>query len=106
MAMPKAYFLVRAVVEEKLRQKFDHWYATDHLPWAMSAFKAEKAWRFWSTAEAGVHYAMYEFADQGKLDAAMKAPALKELIADFDKSWPSGVTRTRDLLTLAEERTG
>jgi hypothetical protein len=26
------------------------------------------------------------------------------LIADFDKSWPSGVTRSRDLLTLAEER--
>jgi hypothetical protein len=23
---------------------------------------------------------------------------------DYDKTWPSGVTRTRDMLTLAEER--
>ena len=41
--MPKAYFMVRAVVDEPLRQKFDHWYSTDHLPWALKDFKAEKA---------------------------------------------------------------
>ena len=54
--------------------------------------------------EAGVHYAVYQFADQGKLDAAMKDEVLKPLIADFDKNWPAGVTRSRDELTLAEER--
>jgi hypothetical protein len=104
--MPKAYFMVRAVVAEALRQKFDRWYATDHLPWAFKDFKAEKAWRFWSTLDAGVHYAVYQFADQGKLDAAMKDDVLKPLIADFDKNWPAGVTRSRDMLTLAEERMG
>jgi hypothetical protein len=102
--MPKAYFMVRAVVEEPHRQKFDHWYSTDHLPRALADFKAEKGWRFWSTADAGVHYAVYQFADPAKLDAAMKSPEFKELIADFDRSWPSGVTRTRDLMNLAEER--
>jgi hypothetical protein len=30
--MPKSFFLVRAVVAEPLRSKFDHWYSTDHLP--------------------------------------------------------------------------
>ncbi len=101
--MPKAYFMVRAVVEEPLRQEFDRWYSSHHLPMALKDFAAEKAWRFWSTADAGVHYAVYQFADEGKLKAAMKDAILKPLIADFDKSWPSGVTRTRDLLALAEE---
>ena len=102
--MPKAYFMVRSVVEPPLRQKFDHWYSTDHLPRALADFKAEKAWRFWSTADAGVHYAVYQFTDPVKLDAAMKSSEFKALIADFDKSFPTGVTRTRDLLNLAEER--
>lgn len=102
--MPKAYFMVRAVVEAALREKFDRWYSTDHLPWALKDFRAEKAWRFWSTVDANVHYAVYQFADEAKLKAAMRDEVLKPLIADFDKSWPSGVTRSRDLLTLAEAR--
>jgi hypothetical protein len=101
--MAKAYFVVRAVVAEPLRQKFDHWYSTDHLPMALAAFKAEKGWRFWSTADASVHYAVYQFADQAKLDAAMQDDVLKALIADFDKNFPT-VARTRDVLTMAEER--
>ena len=101
--MAKAYFMVRAVVEEPLRQKFDHWYSTHHLPMALKDFKAEQAWRYWSTLDAGVHYAIYQFADQAKLDAAMKDEVLKPLIADFDKDWPTGVARSRDKLVLAEE---
>jgi hypothetical protein len=102
--MPHAYFMVRAVVEEPLRQKFDEWYAKHHLPMALAAFKAEKAWRFWSAAEAGVHYAVYRFGDRARLDAAVEASSFKDLIADFDQAWPSGVTRTRDMLDLVEER--
>ena len=101
--MPKAYFMVRAVVAEGLRQKFDHWYSTDHLPRALKDFKAEKGWRFWSTTDPAVHYAVYQFADPAKLGAAMKDEVLKPLIADFDKNFPT-VARTRDLLTMAEER--
>jgi hypothetical protein len=104
--MAKAYFIVRAVVIEPLRQKFDHWYSTDHLPRALADFKAEKAWRFWSTVDAAVHYAVYQFADMARLDAAMKSDALKALIADFDQTWPAGVTRTRDIVNLVEERSG
>ena len=71
--MPKAYFMVRAVVTEPLRSKFDHWYSTDHLPRAIAGFKAEKGWRFWSTTDAGVHYAVYRFTDTAALEAAMKS---------------------------------
>ena len=104
--MPKAYFMVRSVVEEPLRQKFDHWYSTHHLPMALAEFKAEKCWRFWSAVDAAVHYAVYQFPDMARLDAAMKSQGFRGLVADFDQAWPSGVTRTRDLLALAEERSG
>lgn len=100
----KAFFIVRAVVAEPLRDKFDHWYSTDHLPRALNDFKAEKCWRFWSHAEAGVHYAVYQFADKARLDQALASAEFKELVADFNRSWPEGVTRTRDVVTLIEER--
>ena len=102
--MPKAYFMVRSMVDEPLRQKFDHWYSTHHLPMALNDFKAEKSWRFWSKPDPGVHYAVYEFAEMAKLDAALKSDAFKALVADYDKAWPSGVTRTRDMMTMVEER--
>ena len=104
--MPKAYFAVRAVVDEPLRQKFDQWYSGHHLPMALAEFKAEKAWRFWSTVEPGVHYAVYQFADRTRLDAAIKSEGFKGLVVDFDQAWPSGVSRSRDLVELVEERTG
>jgi hypothetical protein len=100
------FFLVRAVVAAPLREKFDHWYATDHLPWAVKAFKCEKAWRFWSVGDEGVHYAVYRFVDKAACDAALGGSELKALITDFDKTWPQGVTRTRDVVTLVEERGG
>src|ERR1700689_3122803 len=74
--MAKAYFMVRSVVEEPLRQKFDHWYSTHHLPMALEEFKAEKCWRFWSAVDAAVHYAVYQFPDMARLDAAMKSQGL------------------------------
>jgi hypothetical protein len=102
----RAYLMVRSVVEERLRQKFDHWYASDHLPKDVATFKAEKAWRFWSIVDPGVHYAVYQFADRTRLDVALKSDAVAALRKEFDAAWPSGVTRTRDVLTLVEERSG
>ena len=105
--MPKAYFVVRSVVEPPLRQRFDQWYSSHHLPMALSEFKCEKCWRFWSAAEAGVHYAAYQFADMAQLDAAHRIPTVsKLLVTDFDQAWPHGVSRTRDRLELVEERSG
>jgi hypothetical protein len=104
--MSKACFIVRAVVAADQRDRFDRWYATDHLPRALVDFKAEKAWRGWSTVEQGVHYAFYEFADLPRLDAALKSDAFKALVADFDRNFPQGVTRTRDILPVAEELGG
>jgi hypothetical protein len=38
------------------------------------------------------------------MDAALAGQDLKDLIADFDRNWPAGVTRTRDKMVLSEER--
>jgi len=101
--MSKAFFMVRSVVVEPLRKEFDAWYSQHHLPMALAEFKCEKCSRFWSAADAGVHYAVYQFADLARLDAALASAGFKALVADFDKAWPDGVTRTRDKLTLVEE---
>ena len=62
--MGKAYLVVRAEVPDQAdRAPFDHWYATDHLPWAIRVFGARRGWRCWSRADPAVHYAFYEFAD-------------------------------------------
>jgi hypothetical protein len=104
--MPRAFFIVRAVVAEPLRQKFDRWYSERHLPMALTEFKCEKCWRFWSAADAGVHYAVYQFADMTRLDATLASQGFKSLVADFDATWSEGVTRTRDKVTLVEELAG
>ena len=103
-AMPATVFIVRAVVAPQLRDKFDHWYAADHLPWACRVFKCESAWRGWSTMEDGVHYDVYRFDDKAACDRALGSDGFKDMIADFNKAWPEGVTRSRDIVTVAEEK--
>jgi hypothetical protein len=39
------------------RNSFDHWYETEHLPDALKAFKARRAWRGWSQTNPLVHFA-------------------------------------------------
>jgi hypothetical protein len=101
--MPLAYFVVRATVSDPAkRQSFDEWYSNEHLPDAAKAFGVKKAWRFWSVSDPSLHVAMYEFAGQAALDRAMSGEALKTLVAEFDRCWPS-VMRTREIFVLAEE---
>ena len=101
--MPAAFFVVRATVSDPARrQAFDAWYSREHLPDAVKSFAAVKAWRYWSATDPSLHQAMYQFADQAALDRAMGDPELKRLVADFNRDWPD-VTRTREVLVLAEE---
>ncbi len=101
--MPKALFVVRATVADaSKRAEFDAWYSREHLPDAVKSFGAEKAWRYWSLSDPALHHAMYQFADEAALDRATKGEHMIRLIADFNRAWPE-VTRTRELLMLAEE---
>jgi hypothetical protein len=101
--MAKAFFVVRATVTDASgRAAFDAWYSREHLPDAVKSFGAEKAWRYWSLTDPALHHAMYQFADEAALDRATKGEDINRLVADFNRDWPE-VTRTRELLVLAEE---
>ena len=97
------FFIVRATIADPAkRAAFDAWYKNEHLPDAAKSFGAEKAWRYWSLTDPALHHAMYQFADEAALDRATKGENISRLVADFNRDWPE-VTRTRELLVLAEE---
>lgn len=100
--MSKALFTVRAVVSDaSKRAAFDDWYRKEHLPQAIEAFGAEKAWRTWSEIDPSVHSATYQFSDRSALDRGTTGEPMKVLVAEFDRVWP-GVTRTREVARLVE----
>jgi hypothetical protein len=101
--MAKAYFTVRAEVPEADRERFDHWYATDHLLWAKRDFGALRAWRCWSRTDPGVHVAFYEFPSVEAAEAATSPENLATLVADFDRMWGNRVVRRRAILDVAQE---
>jgi hypothetical protein len=101
--MPAALFVVRATVSDATkRAAFDDWYHREHLPDAVKVFGAVKAWRCWSADDPSQHQASYQFADKADLERIMNSDDMKRLIADFNRDWPD-VTRTREVLVLAEE---
>src|SRR5215831_13281353 len=102
--MGKAHLVVRAEVPDPAdRAAFDHWYATDHLPWAMRVFGARSGWRCWSRTDPGVHYAFYEFADIDEVRAATDAEKIVPLVADFDRVWGSRVSQRREIVEIVQE---
>ena len=101
--MAKAYLAVRAEVPEADRAPFDHWYETDHLPWALRVFGARRAWRCWSRSDPAVHVAFYEFDSVEAAEAIAKSDAIKPLVEDFDRLWQGRVTRRRAVLDVVQE---
>lgn len=97
-----AYFVVRAVVPEADRLAFDEWYRTEHLPDAIKAFNAQRGWRAWSRTDPSVHYAFYQFADAAAAESVNTSPAIRRLVAEFDRRWDTRVTRTREIIEVAE----
>ena len=101
-----AYLIVRATVPAAERQAFDRWYETEHLPDAIKAFKAQRGWRGWGTVETQIHYAFYEFPNLAAAQAITGSEAIKALIAEFDRVWGTRVTRTREVLEVAQALSG
>jgi hypothetical protein len=94
-----AYFIVRAqVVDADVKDDFDRWYQDEHLPDALEAFNARRAWRGWSAVDANVHFAFYEFDDLAAAQAIPESDALKGLVIEFDRMWGDKVTRSREIV--------
>ena len=103
-----ALFIVRAEVPEADRDAFDRWYEAEHLPDAMRAFGTVRARRGWSDLDIGIHIAVYEFPSlehARRIAANDGSPQIKALIAEFDRVWQGRVTRTREIVEVAQELT-
>jgi hypothetical protein len=72
------------------------------MPDAVKSFGAQRAWRYWSLTDPSLHQATYQFTDAAALDRAVGGAEMKRLVADWNRDWPD-VTRTREVLVLAEE---
>ena len=79
--------MVRAQVDPAVRDRFDTWYETEHLPDAARIFGTVRAQRGWSREDASVHIALCECTDQAAIDQATQSDGLKDLIAKFDRVW-------------------
>ena len=97
-----AYLIVRADVEESSREKFDHWYETEHLPSALQDFKAIGAMRGWSEVEPNIHLAFYEFPDLTTANNLLSSNLMREFIKEFDRQWDGKVTRTREIFEVKQ----
>ena len=101
-----ALFMVRAqIAGEEMKPAFDRWYNDEHLPDALKAFNALRAWRGWSADDPLVHYAWYEFEDLASARAIVGSETLKRLVADFDRAWGKKVARSRDFVTIVQSET-
>ena len=97
-----AYLIVRAVVPEADRAKFDQWYQDVHLPEALAVFDAVSAWRGWSHDDPGVHFAFYEFPSLAEATAIGSSEAMKNMRADFDRNWQNRISRSREFVEIAQ----
>ena len=98
-----AFFIVRARIADAVaKDDFDRWYRDEHLPDALKAIKAQRAWRGWSEADSSVHYAYYEFDDVAGAQAVQGSDAFKQLVAEFDRVWGDRITRSRDIVEVVQ----
>ena len=97
-----AYLIVRAVVPEADRAKFDQWYQDVHLPEALAVFDAMSAWRGWSQDDPSVHFAFYEFSSLAEAMIIGDSEAMKNMRADFDRNWQDRISRSREFVEIAQ----
>ena len=97
-----AYLIVRAVVPEADRAKFDRWYQDVHLSEALAVFDAVSAWRGWSHDDPAVHFAFYEFPNLAEATDIVDSEAMKNMRAEFDRNWQDRISRTREIIEIAQ----
>ena len=105
--MATAVLIIRArLINLADREKFDSWYGSEQLPHSVRLFKAQRAWRAWSRTNPLVHLALYEFPSVEEAEDILDSAALAAQIAEFDRVWGTGITRTREVVEVAEELSG
>jgi len=102
--MATAVLIIRArLTNLSDRERFDSWYRESQLPNGVRQFKAQRAWRCWSRTNPLVHIALYEFDTVEQAEDILDSEALANQSAEFDRVWGTGITRTREVVEMAEE---
>ena len=101
--MATAFLVIRArLLNLADRPRFDDWYRTEQLPHSVKAFKAERGWRAWSRTNPLVHIVLYEFPTVEEAENILDSDALAHQSAEFDRVWGAGITRTREIVEVAD----
>lgn len=91
-----ALLAVTSTVDPAVREAFDHWYETEHIPDAQRLLEGvNRVTRWRSTTTADQVVTVYEFSTAEQVRAALESEAITELIAEFDRLWSGTVLRTR-----------
>lgn len=72
----------------------------------MKAFGTDRARRGWSDVDPNIHVAVYEFPTLGharRIASNDGSTEIQALIAEFDRVWQGRVTRTREIIGVAQE---
>ena len=85
-----------------MREAFDKWYEEEHLPDALKAFGALRAWRGWSEVDPSVHYAWIRVRRHRQGARAPGVGGAEGLVAEFDRAWGDKVVRSRDIVQVAQ----
>lgn len=102
--MARALLIVRTRLTNMAdRPQFDTWYRTEHLPSGVRQYKAQRGWRCWSRTNPLVHIALYEFSSVEEAESILDSAALAAQVAELDRVWGTGMTRTREIVEVAEE---
>ena len=102
--MATAVLIIRArLINLADRERFDSWYRAEQLPSGIRLFRAQRAWRAWSRTNPLVHLALYEFPSVEEAEDILDSAALAAQTAEFDRVWGTGITRTREVVEVAEE---
>ena len=98
MLFPDYFLTVRASVEPGREAEFNRWYDTVHIPDAVRLFPGcLGASRYRVVEGDGSHQfiAVYAFASEAAMTAALAGPGLQQLIGLFDAAVGSFSTRSR-----------
>ncbi len=84
----KPYLVVRAALDPEVMDEFERWYQTVHLPHVMDIPGIVRAYRSdWSRGEAN-WTALYEFASDESVQAAVASPQARVARMDWERWMP------------------
>lgn len=98
----RGYFVIPARVEPAIWEAFNRWYRDVHLIDASRRLGAANAFRLHRLDQAHCHVAVYELEDVSRVESDEFQREVRQLVAEFNAAWPTGVERERMFFEVCE----